>query len=216
MADGYLNFDTKINTSGFNKGLKSVGSVAAGALAGITGVLGGAAAYAIKVGSEFEAGMSEVGAISQASSAELEQLSEKAKEMGAKTKFSATEAADGLKYMAMAGWKTSDMLDGIEGIMNLAAASGEDLATTSDIVTDALTAFGLTAKDSGHFADILAAASSNANTKAMDDWRLRSRKHRHDYHQVHQPICQKHFGLPKIYKAAQGYEHPSFIRERVH
>ena len=74
-----------------------------------------------------------------------------------------------LSYMAMAGWKTSDMLDGIEGIMNLAAASGEDLATTSDIVTDALTAFGLTAKDSGHFADILAAASSNANTKAMDD-----------------------------------------------
>lgn len=89
--------------------------------------------------------------------------------MGAKTKFSASEAADAENYMAMAGWKTSDMLDGIEGIMNLAAASGEDLATTSDIVTDALTAFGLTAKDSGHFADILAAASSNANTKAMDD-----------------------------------------------
>ena len=66
--------------------------------------------------------------------------------------------------MAMAGWKTGDMLDGIEGIMNLAAASGEDLATTSDIVTDALTAFGLTAADSGHFADVLAAASSNANT----------------------------------------------------
>lgn len=77
---------------------------------------------------------------------------------------SASEAADAMNYMAMAGWKTSDMLDGIEGIMNLAAASGEDLATTSDIVTDALTAFGLTAKDSGHFADILAAASSNANT----------------------------------------------------
>ena len=81
----------------------------------------------------------------------------------------ASESADAMNYMAMAGWKTSDMLDGIEGIMNLAAASGEDLATTSDIVTDALTAFGLTAKDSGHFADILAAASSNANTKAMDD-----------------------------------------------
>ena len=69
-----------------------------------------------------------------------------------------------MNYMAMAGWKTEDMLDGIEGVMNLAAASGEDLATTSDIVTDALTAFGLSAKDSGHFADILAAASSNANT----------------------------------------------------
>lgn len=164
MADGYLNFDTKINTSGFNKGLKSVGSVAAGALAGITGALGGAAAYAIKVGSEFEAGMSEVGAISRASSADLEKLSEKAKEMGAKTKFSATEAASGLKYMAMAGWKTEDMLNGLEGIMNLAAASGEDLATTSDIVTDALTAFGLQASDSTHFADVLAQASSNANT----------------------------------------------------
>ncbi len=84
--------------------------------------------------------------------------------MGAKTIFSATEAAEAMNYMAMAGWKTEDMLSGIEGIMNLAAASGEDLATTSDIVTDALTAFGLSAKDSGHFADILAAASSNANT----------------------------------------------------
>lgn len=84
--------------------------------------------------------------------------------MGAKTKFSATEAAEAMNYMAMAGWKTEDMLDGIEGVMNLAAASGEDLAATSDIVTDALTAFGLSAKDSGHFADILAAASSNANT----------------------------------------------------
>ena len=84
--------------------------------------------------------------------------------MGSKTKFSASEAAEAMNYMAMAGWKTGDMLSGIEGVMNLAAASGEDLATTSDIVTDALTAFGLSAEDSGHFADILAAASSNANT----------------------------------------------------
>ena len=95
---------------------------------------------------------------------DLDALRDKAREMGAKTKFSASEAADAMNYMAMAGWKTGDMLEGIEGIMNLAAASGEDLATTSDIVTDALTAFGLTAQDSGHFADILAAASSNANT----------------------------------------------------
>lgn len=69
--------------------------------------------------------------------------------------------------MAMAGWKTEDMLNGIEGIMNLAAASGEDLATTSDIVTDALTAMGLQASDSGHFADVLAAASSNSNTNSL-------------------------------------------------
>lgn len=94
----------------------------------------------------------------------MEALRDKAREMGSKTKFSASEAAEAMNYMAMAGWKTHDMLDGIEGIMNLAAASGESLATTSDIVTDALTAFGLTAADSGHFADVLAAASSNANT----------------------------------------------------
>ena len=108
--------------------------------------------------------MSKVAAVSGATGEDLDALRDKAREMGAKTKFSASEAADAMNYMAMAGWKTGDMLDGIEGIMNLAAASGEDLATTSDIVTDALTAFGLTAADSGHFADVLAAASSNANT----------------------------------------------------
>ena len=158
---------------------------------------------AVKTDSDFDSSMSQVAAVSGATGDDFDKLRAKAHEMGAKTKFSASEAADAMNYMAMAGWKTSDMLDGIEGIMNLAAASGEDLATTSDIVTDALTAFGLTAKDSGHFADILAAASSNANTKAMDDWRLRSRKHRHDYHQVHQPICQKHAGLPEIHPPAE-------------
>ena len=108
--------------------------------------------------------MSQVAAVSGATGSDLDALRDKAREMGSKTKFSASEAAEAMNYMAMAGWKTEDMLSGIEGIMNLAAASGEDLATTSDIVTDALTAFGLTAADSGHFADILAAASSNANT----------------------------------------------------
>lgn len=93
----------------------------------------------------------------------LKNFRDKAREMGSKTKFSASEAAEAMNYMAMAGWKTGDMLSGIDGIMNLAAASGEDLATTSDIVTDALTAFGLSAADSGHFADVLASASSNAN-----------------------------------------------------
>lgn len=119
---------------------------------------------AVKTDSDFDSSMSQVAAVSGATGDDFDKLRAKAHEMGAKTKFSASEAADAMNYMAMAGWKTSDMLDGIEGIMNLAAASGEDLATTSDIVTDALTAFGLTAKDSGHFADILAAASSNANT----------------------------------------------------
>lgn len=119
---------------------------------------------AIKVAADFDSGMSKVAAISGATGEDLDRLRDKAREMGAKTKFSASEAADAMSYMAMAGWKTGEMLDGIEGIMNLAAASGEDLATTSDIVTDALTAFGLKAKDSAHFSDILAAASSNANT----------------------------------------------------
>lgn len=124
----------------------------------------GVGAAAVKVTSDFESAMSEVQAISGATGSDFDRLSDKAKEMGAKTKFSASESAEAMNYMAMAGWKTEEMLDGIEGIMNLAAASGESLATTSDIVTDALTAFGLKAKDSGRFADVLAAASANANT----------------------------------------------------
>ena len=124
----------------------------------------GLGAAAVKTAADFDEGMSKVAAISGATGDDLDALRDKAREMGAKTKFSATEAAAAMEYMAMAGWKTEDMLGGIEGIMALAAASGEDLATTSDIVTDALTAFGLSAQDSGHFADILAAASSNANT----------------------------------------------------
>lgn len=119
---------------------------------------------AVKTAADFDSAMSKVAAVSGATGSDLEALRDKAREMGEKTKFSASEAAEAMNYMAMAGWKTEDMISGIEGVMNLAAASGEDLATTSDIVTDALTAFGLTAKDSGHFADILAAASSNANT----------------------------------------------------
>ncbi len=108
--------------------------------------------------------MSQVEAISGTTGEALDELTAKAKEMGATTKFTATEAAEAMTYMAMAGWESEDMLDGIEGIMNLAAASGEDLATTSDIVTDALTAFGLSASDSDHFADVLATAASSANT----------------------------------------------------
>ena len=130
----------------------------------VTTAVTGLGTAAVKTAADFDSEMSKVSAISGATGDDFDQLRAKAREMGAKTKFSASEAASAMEYMAMAGWKTSDMLNGIEGIMNLAAASGEDLATTSDIVTDALTAFGLSAADSGHFADILAAASSNANT----------------------------------------------------
>lgn len=133
--------------------------------AAVIGVASVAAAKkTIDVGKSFEAGMSEVQAISGASGKDLEKLSAKAKQMGATTKFSATESATALKYMAMAGWKTNKMVSGLSGVMNLAAASGEDLGTVSDIVTDSMTAFGLKAKDSGHFADVLAKASSSSNT----------------------------------------------------
>ena len=125
----------------------------------VTTPIVGLGTVAVKTAADFDTDMSQVGAVSGATGKDLDALRDKAREMGSKTKFSASEAAEAMNYMAMAGWKTSDMLSGIEGIMNLAAASGEDLATTSDIVTDALTAFGLTAADSGHFADILAAES---------------------------------------------------------
>ena len=129
-----------------------------------TAAVVGLGAAAVKTAADFDSGMSKVAAISGATGDDLQALRDKAREMGSKTKFSASEAAEAMEYMAMAGWKTTDMLGGIEGIMNLAAASGESLATTSDIVTDALTAFGLKADDAGHFSDVLAAASSNANT----------------------------------------------------
>lgn len=181
--DGTIKIGTELDGSGLKKGIEDINgtaksgfskfseigknalSVFAGnVLTEVASQARNAAGAVIEIGSAFEMGMSTVQAISGATGDDLTALTDKAKEMGANTKFSATEAAEAMQYMAMAGWKTDDMLNGIEGIMNLAAASGEDLATTSDIVTDALTAFGLTAQDSAHFADILAQASSNANT----------------------------------------------------
>lgn len=145
---------------GVGQGMTNLGQtfapVSAAAAAGLTA--------SGKAFMDFEAGMSKVAAISGATGDDLAALTDKAKEMGATTKFSATESSEAFSYMAMAGWKTEQMLDGIAPIMNLAAASGEDLALTSDIVTDALTAFGLKAQDAGMFTDVLAAASSNSNT----------------------------------------------------
>ena len=148
----------KLKTVGDN--VTEVGKKFLPVTAGVVGL----GTVAVKTAADFDSAMSKVAAVSGATGKDLDALRDKAREMGSKTKFSASEAAEAMNYMAMAGWKTEDMLSGIEGVMNLAAASGEGLATTSDIVTDALTAFGLSAKDSGHFADILAAASSNANT----------------------------------------------------
>ncbi len=146
----------RVSEATFNA-IKTGAELSAAAIAAIT-------TASIAVGSDFEEQMSTVQAISMASGDDMGRLNEKARELGESTKFSAAEVGQGFEYMAMAGWRTEEMLDGIEGVLSLAAASGEDLGEVSDIVTDAMTAFGLGADQVGEFADILAAASSNANT----------------------------------------------------
>ncbi|OEL06901.1 hypothetical protein AST13_02360 [Staphylococcus xylosus] len=145
----------------FSQGMRSLGrNMSMYVTTPIVGIMG----YASKLGVEFDDGMRKVQAISGATGKDLDALKAKAREMGATTKFSASDSAEALNYMAMAGWKSQDMIKGLPGVMDLAAASGENLGMVSDIVTDGLTAFGLQAKDSGHFADVLASASANANT----------------------------------------------------
>lgn len=185
QAIGYLDLDT----SGFQRGFKSAlqdlrafndnsatattklgalgsafHSVGSSMTKNLTVPIAGAGAAVAGVAAKFESAMSEVAAISGASGDELQALTDKAQEMGATTKFSASESAAALKYMAMAGWDTEAMLNGINGVMQLAAASGEDLASTSDIVTDAMTAFGLSADQSTRFADVLAQTANRSNT----------------------------------------------------
>lgn len=184
-ALGYLDLDT----SGFKRGFKSalqdlrafndssattqtkVGalgsaftSIGSSMTKNLTVPIAGAGAAVVGVAAKFESAMSEVAAISGATGEDFQALTDKAKEMGATTKFSASESAEALKYMAMAGWDTNDMLNGLDGVMQLAAASGEDLASTSDIVTDAMTAFGLSADQSTRFADVLAQTANRSNT----------------------------------------------------
>lgn len=164
-------YDVLVNvkTAGANalSGLKSgVGSMISGAVPQAMGLMGIGMGIADTVNTykNFQAQMSTVQAISGASAESMKDLTAKAKEMGATTQFSATEAGQAMQYMAMAGWENQQMIDGIGGVMNLAGASGESLARVSDIVTDALSAFGLKAGDAGHFADVLAAATSKSNT----------------------------------------------------
>lgn len=147
-------------TGGAGKAVKAVGSAAVEAGKATVDFV----KDSVETGKEFDAAMAKVAAISGATGADYEALRNKAIEMGSTTVFTATEAAEAMQYMAMAGWKTEQIISGIPGVMDLAAASGESLGTTSDILTDAMTAFGLKAKDSTHFANLLAVASSNANT----------------------------------------------------
>ena len=152
---------------GFDKVMR-VGKTCFHAIATAAGVatvaVGAVTAAAIKLGSDFEAEMSTVQSISGATAQEMVELSEKAREVAKNTVFSATEVGSAMEYMGMAGWKANQMIAGLDGVIALAAASGEDLAMVSDIVTDSLTAMGETAEQSTHFADILAQAAMNSNT----------------------------------------------------
>ena len=165
---------TMKSCAGYANNLKTTltGGLGFGAMAAIGGKAVSAVGTGIKAmaketvgaGMSFQSAMSSVSAVSGATGKDLTDLTNKAKEVCASSKFSATEVAKAMGYMGMAGWKTGEMLAGTTGIINLAAASNTDLARTSDIVTDALTAFGKSAGDSGEFADVMAAASANANT----------------------------------------------------
>lgn len=179
-AVGELSIKLTFNNKDYDKSLKNaenstksfaqiakeaiIGNIAVKAFDACTSAVSGFVKSIPAIGKAFDSSMSNVAAISGAAGDELLALRDKAKEMGAATKYTASEAADAMSYMAMAGWKTEQMMDGVAGIMNLAAASGADLAEASDIVTDALTAFGQAAGESGRLADIMAAASANSNT----------------------------------------------------
>lgn len=171
MADGKVVYEVTADSSSYNSTITQAQATAKNAAAAITaafaavGVAAGSFFKAsVDSGSEFYATMSDVRAISGATGSDFESLTTTAKDLGASTVFSANEAAQALTYMGMAGWDTQAMLSGISGVMDLAAASGEDLAMVSDIVTDALTAFGMTAEDTQRFVDVLAAAATSSNT----------------------------------------------------
>lgn len=148
----------------YGRSLESTGKMLTGA---ITAPVMGVGAAALKAGRSFTDEMNTVQAVSGATGKDFEKLTALARKMGAETKFSASESAEALKYMGMAGWDTQQMTAGLEPILNLAVAAGTDLATTSDIVTDALTAFGMKAEDTAHFTDVLAQASNSANTDVV-------------------------------------------------
>ncbi len=151
-----------------NAGVQAIEAVGGAiAAAGITEAMKSIAdAYmeCVEVAGNFGQAMSAVEAIANSNTSEMAALTAEAKELGATTKFTAQQSANAMEYMAMAGWDAREMLNGMDGVINLAAAAGEDLAQVSDIVTDNLSAFGLKASDTAHFADVLAAAAANSNT----------------------------------------------------
>lgn len=175
MADGKVVIETDLDSSGIEKGLSRLGKVAGTglkaatvAITGTTAALGGVSAVAIKTGSEFEAQMSRVQAISGATGENFEKLREQAIQLGADTSFSASSAAEGMENLAAAGFEVNEITDAMPGLLNLAAASGEDLAVSSDIAASAIRGFGLEAKDAAHVADVLAENANKTNSGVTD------------------------------------------------
>lgn len=165
LKDSYRTINNAGNSfMRYGRSLEATGKALTGA---ITVPVLGVGAAALKAGRSFTDEMNTVQAVSGATGKDFEKLTALARKMGAETKFSASESAEALKYMGMAGWDTQQMTAGLEPILNLAVAAGTDLATTSDIVTDALTAFGMKAEDTAHFTDVLAQAASEANTDVV-------------------------------------------------
>lgn len=175
MADGKVVIETDLDSSGIEKGLKSLGSITAKGLkaatatiAGTATALNGVSAAAIKVGSDFEAQMSRVEAISGATGEEFKQLRQQAIDLGADTAFSASQAAEGMENLAAAGFTTNEIMEAMPGMLDLAAASGEDLANSADIAASTLRGFGLEASEAGHVADVLAENANRTNSSVAE------------------------------------------------
>lgn len=170
LSESFREAETEIDSSctGIDAAVSKAGQTIATfvSAAAIASAVKQATQYVVEVGSAFEASMSEVQAISGATGAELEKMSAKAKQLGSTTKFSATEASQAFKYMALAGWDTNKSISAVDGVLQLAAASGMDLAAASDMVTDYLSAFGMEASQATYMADMLAYAQSHSNTTA--------------------------------------------------
>lgn len=175
QAASHAEREWKSSSTGIGSAISKIGSlaskglkVATVAITGTAAALGGVAAAAIKVGSDFESQMSRVKAISGATGEEFEQLKEQAMQLGADTSFSASQAAEGMENLAAAGFTTSEIMSAMPGLLDLAAASGEDLASSSDIAASTLRGFGLAASDAAHVADVLAANANRTNSSVAD------------------------------------------------
>lgn len=175
MADGKVVIETDLDSSGIEKGISKIGSLAtkglktaATTITGTAVALEGIGIAAVKAGSDFEVQMSRVKAISGATGTEFEKLKDQAIKLGADTSFSANQAAEGMENLAAAGFTTNEIVEAMPGLLDMAAASGEDLANSSEIAASTLRGFGLEAEEAGHVADVLAENANRTNAAVSD------------------------------------------------